>query len=473
MTSQELASCLRVFATETDVTKPLFAFLESTAALHADMQKLVAALTAHDSAAGSSRELNALRNLLKAGENAINAFSSKPVLFATMELCDRLQKLSQPPFDQLQFDPFVKHLGQFAEDYGAFIQNGGPKATTDLLASSAPVFQWLTAWKLSTKVAVETLEPTSTRASPRFSFERKRGIVWVCDLVGSTKLMNADATVADMEQFLPRLHWLSTRIVECAGAKFVKWTGDGFLAWSPVELQRDVSQIATKLVEAASKLSHLVIGTSLGAGPEGRYRLRHAITLEQDTAVTTIDSGGTRTLDILGRGVTLAFRLAGMDAEPARRIRYKDDQARKLDKIKRFLSVAILTDIPLSCEPEMFHRRKVTARECLKYFKGETFGTKDLWYYTGSAVQKPKDVASVISRIDADMVRKSLVDFRPIHDALQKDVDWGLEVLRRNDVTEARVLKTYALACNALKEVQSIVADDAHPRMPHRGEKKP
>ena len=79
-----------------------------------------------------------------------------------------------------------------------------------------------------------------------FTFERGRGVVWVCDIQNSSRFLNDDESVQAMEQFFPRLHWLGKVAVDAAGGRFVKWTGDGFLAWFPIELYRELGPQAVK-----------------------------------------------------------------------------------------------------------------------------------------------------------------------------------------------------------------------------------
>jgi class 3 adenylate cyclase len=69
--------------------------------------------------------------------------------------------------------------------------------------------------------------------SREFTFQRGRGLVWVCDLEGSTKLLNDNGAVTAIEDFLPRFHWLARAVVDAFGGQFIKWNGDGFLAWFP------------------------------------------------------------------------------------------------------------------------------------------------------------------------------------------------------------------------------------------------
>ena len=82
-----------------------------------------------------------------------------------------------------------------------------------------------------------------------FSFERGRGVVWVCDVANSSKYLNDDESVMTMEGFLPRLHWVAKLAVNAAGGQFVKWTGDGFLGWFPIELHRELGSQSAKVME--------------------------------------------------------------------------------------------------------------------------------------------------------------------------------------------------------------------------------
>src|SRR3954452_7105082 len=42
------------------------------------------------------------------------------------------------------------------------------------------------------------------KSEENFQFERARGIVWVCDIANSTKLLNDNKTAGLIEEFLPR-----------------------------------------------------------------------------------------------------------------------------------------------------------------------------------------------------------------------------------------------------------------------------
>ncbi|MCR6687451.1 hypothetical protein [Pseudoxanthomonas sp.] len=149
-----------------------------------------------------------------------------------------------------------------------------------------------------------------------FSFARKRGVVWVCDIAGSSRYLNDDASAQDLEDFLPRLYRTSAIMVEAAGGEFIKWTGDGFLAWFETPLHRDLKKIASTVFQAAFHLTVLVNVTQLGVASGKKFKLRHGVAYEKDALVTTIKSDDGVTLtDLIGRDVVLAFRLSGIEAQ--------------------------------------------------------------------------------------------------------------------------------------------------------------
>src|ERR1051325_11309894 len=149
----------------------------------------------------------------------------------------------------------------------------------------------------------------------RFDFNRSRGIVWVCDLLGSSKFLNDNKTADSLEQFLPRLYWAASVAIEAGNGRFIKWTGDGFLAWFETPLHRDLGEKAFAVFEAAWYLTFLVNVTQLEIKAERKFKLRHGIAYEHDALLTTIThSDGHESLDITGRAVVLAFRLSGIEA---------------------------------------------------------------------------------------------------------------------------------------------------------------
>ena len=81
-----------------------------------------------------------------------------------------------------------------------------------------------------------------------FTFNRQRGLVWVCDIERSSRLLNDNESVEAIEEYLPRLHWLAKVSASAADGNFVKWTGDGFLAWFPIDLHRELGLHVVKVV---------------------------------------------------------------------------------------------------------------------------------------------------------------------------------------------------------------------------------
>ena len=95
-------------------------------------------------------------------------------------------------------------------------------------------------------------------------------------------------------------------MVEAAGGEFIKWTGDGFLAWFDVPLHRDLKKIASTVFEAAFHLTLFVNITQLGVASVKKFKLRHGVAYEKDALVTTIKSEDGATLtDLIGRDVVL------------------------------------------------------------------------------------------------------------------------------------------------------------------------
>ncbi len=199
----------------------------------------------------------------------------------------------------------------------------------------------------------------------KFEFGRSRGVVWVCDLVGSSRHLNSPDTVAALEEFLPRMHWIANVIVEAAGGKFIKWIGDGFLAWFETPLHRDLGKIAGAVFGAASDLTCIVNVTQLCVTTPKSFKVRHGITFEQDALTTTIRyPTGVDFLDLIGRAVVLAFRLSGVPADHPSLVTEKIlvDAYKQLDN------------------PHInFGKWKLSEEDLLKYFKGEKLGTSSLY----------------------------------------------------------------------------------------------
>jgi class 3 adenylate cyclase len=138
---------------------------------------------------------------------------------------------------------------------------------------------------------------------------RSRGIVWVCDLQSSSKYLNNNESAEALEKFLQRFLFLSIVFVEAAGGRFIKWTGDGFLAWFETPLLRDAGTIVGEVFNAAWQMSLYVNVSQLGITAPVKFKIRHAMTMEHDALVIDLSYSENNSTDLLGRAVVLAFRL--------------------------------------------------------------------------------------------------------------------------------------------------------------------
>jgi class 3 adenylate cyclase len=196
------------------------------------------------------------------------------------------------------------------------------------------------------------------------SFNRVRGVVWVCDVINSSKYLNDDDHVDAMEQFLQRLYEISNLMVGAARGEFIKWTGDGFLAWFETDLYREINQKATYALSAARQLSLCLDITQLGISSPTPFKIRHGITYEHDGVSTNItSSNGQKLTDLLGRNIVLAFRLSGIEA----------DFPRIVSQWEIVNRCSILVPSVLK-----FKSLKLRSKEIDKYFKGEKEGTDSI-----------------------------------------------------------------------------------------------
>lgn len=212
---------------------------------------------------------------------------------------------------------------------------------------------------------MESSEPVAPHPKDRvFSFSRKRGVVWVCDLVGSSRYLNEDDSAQDLEDFLPRLYRTAAIMVEAAGGEFIKWTGDGFLAWFETPLHRDLKRIVSKVFEATFHLTVLVNVTQLGVDPKRKFKLRHGVTYEKDALVTSIaDEVGGSSIDLIGRDVVLAFRLSGIHCD-----------------FPGIVTQRELANAHKECGPShiSFNTWRPSQEDRFKFFKGESRGTSSI-----------------------------------------------------------------------------------------------
>ena len=129
----------------------------------------------------------------------------------------------------------------------------------------------------------------------KFEARRSRGIVWVCDIESSSKYLNSNESAEALELFLQRFLFLSLIFVEAAGGGFIKWTGDGFLAWFETPLHRTLGVIASEIFNAAWMLSFYVNVSQLGVKAAVKFKIRHAVTYEHAVSSLIFLTPGTRT----------------------------------------------------------------------------------------------------------------------------------------------------------------------------------
>lgn len=198
-----------------------------------------------------------------------------------------------------------------------------------------------------------------------FGFERKRGVVWVCDIEKSSKALNDNVSAAQLEEFLPRLYWVSVLAVKASGGHFIKWTGDGFLAWYDCPLHRELGDVASRVMQAAYYLTTLVNVTKLGAVGPHKTAISHAITYEQDAlAIRITHTDKHESLDLIGRAVVLAFRMTGI--------------AKNFPRIATHREVYEALDSSQTVGYK-FSRLKQNSDLIAKRFKGERWGTNGVY----------------------------------------------------------------------------------------------
>jgi class 3 adenylate cyclase len=217
----------------------------------------------------------------------------------------------------------------------------------------------------------------------RFGFRRSRGIVWVCDIPRSSSYLNDNATAGSLEEFLPRLYVVANFITAAAGGRFVKWTGDGFISWFETPLHRDIETHAKSAFWAARDLSFLVNVTQLGVTSEKKLGVRHGLTYEHDAMVLNI--GHTEdfsSIDLIGRGVVLANRLASVQGKHP--------------------SIATHRElVQIGGQYASFKKWRVSKEDRLKYFKGEHWGTDDLYVSVEKQTRAKPSLKAVIRQGEA------------------------------------------------------------------------
>jgi hypothetical protein len=233
----------------------------------------------------------------------------------------------------------------------------------------------------------------SERQSRGFSsltVQRDRGIVWVCDISHSSGFINSDELAEHIEAFLPRLHWVSSLAIQAVHGELITWTGDGFIAWFPLEVERQLGRTCNQIFEAIWHFTAFVNITQLCVDSPRPFRIRHGVTYEPDALVTlTTHQDGHVSKTISGRNVVLAFRLAGVEAD--------FPNVATQQKIVQALSVRPKNLVNL-------RRWTLTKEQLLKYFKGEKLGTTSL-YVSGRPKIGQSRADTWISRADSLLAR--------------------------------------------------------------------
>lgn len=255
-----------------------------------------------------------------------------------------------------------------------------------------------------------------------FAFERGRGIVWVSDLAASSALLNSDSAVEDFERFLPRFYWFSDALLSAAGGRVVKWTGDGFLGWIPLRLDREKPGAARAAYTLAWHLTVLVNVTQMGLDPTRRFRLRHGVTYEPDGLLLTRHSESGVERDVIGRDVVLAFRLAGVPSE--------------------FPFIVTPFQLAQLAGPHgsiaTFEEWEPSEEEILTFFKGEDRGAGRL----ARSTKPVRPLAHDEARADAQRVVRALHESEPDEELVQ--VFMGLqERVAEGPGWAEEVLKSY------------------------------
>ena len=254
-----------------------------------------------------------------------------------------------------------------------------------------------------------------------FKFERKKGIVWVCDVIKSSSYLNSNDTVEDIEEYLPRLYWTANNLVNSFGGIFIKWTGDGFLAWFDVDLDRNKKKIAEKVFKAAWHLTFLNNVTQLGVKPQTKFGIRHGITYEKDGLLFEIqEHGDNHSLDLIGRAVVLAFRLSGIQAKFPSIVTEKE----------------IVSENSTYCK---FINWNPSENDILKFFKGETLGIEEIMISSENATENHSEniedlknkLNKLIDEVDNNIstdkeIEKSLFKFLEL---MQNGPDWCRDVV--------------------------------------------
>lgn len=313
---------------------------------------------------------------------------------------------------------------------------------------------------------------------------RKRGVVWVCDLAGSSSRLNAanEAELVAAENFLARFFWLVPHIARMAAGdapSLFKWTGDGFLLWVETPLDRHRGPAARALYRAAFWLGIIIAVTDLGVSSEEPFYIRSGITYEPDgLPVERVDPDGHHAQDVIGRSVVLAFRLSGLKGP--------------LAGVSCIHTQAELGAAAGDCELSFPPFKPTTAERSL-YFKGETWGTENLCIgeqasadigvpdFSASWMQplvaalasgpdwargcsmrleeyRANRLAQVLKRVEMSEEKRAALR-RIIR---ERGPEWSLQQLRRNAAATGQAAAADVLG-TALRKLEELAASDKKP----------
>jgi class 3 adenylate cyclase len=283
----------------------------------------------------------------------------------------------------------------------------------------------------------------------KFDRKRLRGIVWICDIANSSKYLNRNDAAEPTEEFLQRFLYLSLIAVEASKGEFIKWTGDGFMAWYEAHLDRTIGDIATRIFRAAWELSFYVNVTQLAVDSPVKFRIRHAVTYEKDALVIDLKhSGRMASRDVLGRSVVLAFRLSSLSgAFPSIVTQHELVEAYKKSIVQPGVS---------------FTKLRFSKDDRLRYFKGEDWGIKNLYVSADKQNRRGRTVRSVLRQ-----ARKALDRYEsdnPDYDSvpakialdLMKGPQWSRDVgLKMKEYISGQLVPALKDAIQAIRDAST------------------
>ena len=108
------------------------------------------------------------------------------------------------------------------------------------------------------------------RGYSSLTVHRDRGVLWVCDISNSSSFINSDDLAEHIEAFLPRLHWVSSLAIQAIDGEIIQWTGDGFIAWFPLEVERQLGRTCNRIWRRSGTSPPSSTSPSSASTPPGR-----------------------------------------------------------------------------------------------------------------------------------------------------------------------------------------------------------